>query len=129
MFDQRLFNQSAGISSGFGAEDSYSMYDKPLFQGSAANAVYRPKRADAEVAAGIHTDKIERLLGNSGGPSRGFQGADQTSESAIRDGPVAFEKEQSDIFGFQDFMSSAKRGRGNEQEDKDVSHVDKKTKE
>jgi hypothetical protein len=31
-FDQRLFNQTAGMDSGFGAEDGYSLYDKPLFQ-------------------------------------------------------------------------------------------------
>ncbi|KAH6588962.1 hypothetical protein BASA50_010383 [Batrachochytrium salamandrivorans] len=112
MFDQRLFNQSAGISSGFGAEDSYNTYDKPLFQGSSANAIYRPKRQETETVAGVHTEKIERLLGDNA-PHRGFQGADaeRGAAAAVRDGPVAFEKE-GDIFGFQDFMSTAKRGRG-----------------
>ena len=31
VYDSRLFNQSSGISSGFGAEDDYSVYSKPLF--------------------------------------------------------------------------------------------------
>ncbi|XJO73804.1 hypothetical protein BDV3_004727 [Batrachochytrium dendrobatidis] len=109
MFDQRLFNQSAGISSGFGAEDSYNTYDKPLFQGSSANAIYRPKRIETETVAGVHTDKIEKLLGDNA-PHRGFQGTETERGAAVRDGPVAFEKE-ADIFGFQDFMSTAKRGR------------------
>ena len=31
MYDQRLFNQDAGPGAGMGAEDSYNLYDKPLF--------------------------------------------------------------------------------------------------
>ena len=30
-YDQRLFNQSAGMDSGFGADDAYGVYSKPLF--------------------------------------------------------------------------------------------------
>lgn len=32
MYDQRLFNQDTGLGGpGMGAEDSYNIYDKPLF--------------------------------------------------------------------------------------------------
>ncbi len=31
MYDARLFNQSSGIDSGFGGEDEYNTYSKPLF--------------------------------------------------------------------------------------------------
>lgn len=31
MYDQRLFNQEQGMASGFGADDGYNAYDKPLF--------------------------------------------------------------------------------------------------
>lgn len=31
-FDQRLFNQSQGLDSGFGADDSYTAFTKPLFK-------------------------------------------------------------------------------------------------
>jgi hypothetical protein len=31
MYDQRLFNQETGTGTGFGGEDSYNLYDKPLF--------------------------------------------------------------------------------------------------
>jgi len=45
MFDQRLFNQSQGLSQGFGGEDTYNVFDKPLFRGSSANQLFRPKKA------------------------------------------------------------------------------------
>src|SRR5215831_17666753 len=48
LYDQRLFNQSQGMSSGFGEEDDYHVYSKPLFQGSSASAIYRPKKGDDE---------------------------------------------------------------------------------
>ena len=42
MYDQRLFNQDQGMAAGFGAEDSYGVYDKALFADrSAAGALYR----------------------------------------------------------------------------------------
>ncbi len=37
MIDQRLFNQSSGMDSGFGADESYNLYDKPLFAGTSMN--------------------------------------------------------------------------------------------
>ncbi|KAI8822453.1 SKIP/SNW domain-containing protein [Fimicolochytrium jonesii] len=112
MFDQRLFNQSQGLSSGFNTEDSYDLYDKPLFQGSTANAIYRPKKDTSDHSGsipGVATEKIERMLGE-GGTRRGFQGTEGGRDVA-RDGPVQFEREQ-DVFGIDEFMSSAKRGRG-----------------
>lgn len=45
MFDQRLFNQSEGMSSGFNPSDeSYDIYDRPLFTGSSANVIYKPRK-------------------------------------------------------------------------------------
>ncbi len=41
MYDQRLFNQDQGVASGFGADDSYGLYDKALF-------------ADRTAAGGLH---------------------------------------------------------------------------
>ncbi|KAJ3002098.1 UNVERIFIED_CONTAM: mRNA splicing protein, partial [Siphonaria sp. JEL0065] len=120
-FDQRLFNQSAGMSSGFGGEDSYGIYDKPLFAGSSANAIYRPKKAmddHQDAIPGIRTDRIERIVESSGqdsgsmsrGPHKGFKGTDGPSGS--REGPVQFEREEDeDVFGIDEFMSTAKRGR------------------
>ena len=113
MFDSRLFNQSHGMTAGFAAEEDYSLYDKPLFTGSSSAAIYRPKRAEAEMVGGVAADKIDKILGEHK-PHKGFQGADQSD--LARDGPVQFEKE-ADPFGFSEFMGNAKRGRAEEGQD------------
>ena len=135
MFDQRLFNQSSGMSSGFGGEDAYNIYDKALFTGSSSAAIYRPKRTTAEgggddlvsnAIPGVRADRIERIVdgaaagggssssGSSKAPHRGFQGAEGGGRGGTaRDGPVQFEKEldEADPFGLEQFMTSAKRGK------------------
>jgi len=113
MYDQRLFNQSEGLSSGFGSSDSYNIYDKPLFAGSSANMVYRPKKLEKE-STGVETEALEGMIssgaGVGGNGSRGFQGT-EGGESIERSGPVQFEKDESDPFGLDQFLTSAKRGR------------------
>jgi SNW domain-containing protein 1 len=49
MYDSRLFNQSAGMDAGFGGDDDYNTYSKPLFDRGEASSVYRPKRDDSEI--------------------------------------------------------------------------------
>ncbi|KAJ3368626.1 mRNA splicing protein [Kappamyces sp. JEL0680] len=105
MYDQRLFNQTSGISQGFGAADAYDIYDKPLFQ-SAVSSIYKPTRGNGE--EGVDTKQFESLLANKG-PSRGFSGTDAT-QGASSGGPVVFEKE-GDVFKIDAFMNAAKRGR------------------
>ena len=41
MFDQRLFNQVSGLEAGFGEEDDYNLYDKPLFTDRTAASIYK----------------------------------------------------------------------------------------
>lgn len=41
MFDQRLFNQTAGLESGFGHDEDYNLYDKPLFADRTAASIYK----------------------------------------------------------------------------------------
>lgn len=41
MFDQRLFNQVSGLDTGFGHEDDYNVYDKPLFTDRTAASIYK----------------------------------------------------------------------------------------
>merc|ERR1712176_51742 len=49
LYDQRLFNQDQGIASGLATEDTYNIYDKPLFADK-GNSIYRPKTsADDEL--------------------------------------------------------------------------------
>jgi SNW domain-containing protein 1 len=61
---------------------------------------------------GVSQEKMDKILAQSK-PHKGFQGTDSTT--AIRDGPVQFEKEV-DPFGFDEFMGSAKRGRDDQDE-------------
>lgn len=41
MFDQRLFNQTSGLGQGFGDEEDYNLYDKPLFTDRTAAGIYK----------------------------------------------------------------------------------------
>lgn len=41
MFDQRLFNQTSGLDTGFGHDDDYNIYDKPLFTDRTAASIYK----------------------------------------------------------------------------------------
>jgi SNW domain-containing protein 1 len=123
----------------------YSVYDKPLFQGSSASNIYRPKKnLDDEIYGGPSGEKemdrimkADRFEGDRQF-ARKFQGT-EAGESASRDGPVQFEKDTlsfsssrpsgsdakaSDPFGLDQFLSAAKSGKkrtGNddsEQQDK-----------
>lgn len=107
MFDQRLFNQSEGISAGFGDDDSYNIYSKPLFHGSSANQIYRPKKNDEETYGG-EADYQKLLETSKFKPDKGFSGTEKSSEDkSQRGGAVEFEKEE-DPFGLDEFLSKAK---------------------
>lgn len=43
MFDQRLFNQNAGLNTGFGSDEEYNVYDKPLFTDKTAASIYKTR--------------------------------------------------------------------------------------
>ncbi|PWY99755.1 hypothetical protein BCV70DRAFT_200666 [Testicularia cyperi] len=116
--DSRLFNQET-LSAGYGDEDSYNLYDKPLFSGSsAAAAIYRRPTGTgrAEDVYGGGTDEgFEQELQNNDrfglGRSK-FQGAEtgDTAPPSTRSGPVQFEKDTSDPFAINQFLDDAKRG-------------------
>jgi SNW domain-containing protein 1 len=90
MFDQRLFNQSSGLDTGFGEDDDYNLYDKPLFADRTAASIYKGVK---EVADDDDFDvpdkrKVEKVVGQQ--PQRGFEGTDFTK--GARSKPVEFEK-------------------------------------
>jgi SNW domain-containing protein 1 len=94
MYDSRLFNQSSGMDAGFGAEDEYTTYSKPLFErAEAANTIYRPKNDAGDVYGDVDT-QLNKLSDTSRfRPDKGFKGADAVSGGAgPRDAPVQFEK-------------------------------------
>ncbi|RKP37360.1 SKIP/SNW domain-containing protein, partial [Dimargaris cristalligena] len=105
LFDTRLFNRSEGLDSGFKGDDTYNLYEKPLFAGTGASSIYRPTRPTdggdgGEAFGGGNADTIsglmqkDRFAGNSGVSFRGFQGTEgpDALASASREGPVQFEK-------------------------------------
>ncbi|CCG84158.1 protein of unknown function [Taphrina deformans PYCC 5710] len=109
MYDQRLFNQTAGMDSGFGADDSYNLYDKPLFANrEAANAIYKPFQGqqddEDETVENVTKDARFDVLGRAG---QGFKGAEDVE---AREGPVQFERDEGeDKFGVTQLLEEAKR--------------------
>lgn len=96
MLDSRLFNQEQ-LSGSFGDDESYNLYDKPLFSGSsAAAAIYKSGRGvtgdegDDERYGGGTEEGVGKQLRNDrfglGVAGRGFEGADLQE---TRDGCVA----------------------------------------
>lgn len=59
MYDQRLFNQEGGLQSGLAGEDTYNVYDKPLYAERASN-LYRPNKAavDDEEGAELPAEEV-----------------------------------------------------------------------
>ncbi|KAH9820761.1 SKIP/SNW domain-containing protein [Melampsora americana] len=119
MIDSRLFNQES-YSGTFGDEDSYNLYDKPLFAGSsAAAAIYKRGGAqdgadDGERYGGGTEEGITGAMRNDrfglGVAGRGFEGADLQE---ARDGPVQFERDTmatADPFAIDAFLDEAKKG-------------------
>jgi SNW domain-containing protein 1 len=104
MYDQRLFDQTSGIGSGFGDEDSYNLYSKPLFGAgsTAAHLIYKPSFASSQAMDEDNEDQA----GGPSGSRKAFQGA---TETAPRTGPVEFERAPADPFGLDQMLQEAKR--------------------
>ncbi len=61
LYDTRLFNQSQGMDSGFGAEEDYNIYSKPMRSAAAeATSIYRPKK-DYGDAYGNADEQLKQL--------------------------------------------------------------------
>ncbi|KAF8637416.1 hypothetical protein AX17_002911 [Amanita inopinata Kibby_2008] len=116
MLDSRLFNRET-LSTSFGDDESYSLYDKPLFHGStAAAAIYKARGNISEGNEDSFGGGTEEGIGNAlkndrfslGQAKIGFEGA---AEQEIKEGPVQFEKDTTDVFGLDQFLDEAKTGK------------------
>ena len=126
MYDSRLFNQSSGMDAGFGAEDEYNTYSRPLFDRAEAGSIYRPRQG-ADDVYGDADQQMAKLSDTSRfRADKGFKGAEGRSDAGPRDAPVQFEKGgnkgSDDPFGIGDIVdhrrdsggggpSSSSRGR------------------
>ncbi|KAL3911042.1 MAG: hypothetical protein SGILL_007440 [Bacillariaceae sp.] len=97
--DSRLYNQSSGMDSGFGADDEYNTYSKPLFdrQGVTSASIYRPTRGETEHNADESFDKLVKGATSKFQPAKGFAGAEGGTDiqAGPRNAPVQFEKSKS----------------------------------
>lgn len=123
MLDSRLFNQEQ-LAGNFGDDDTYNLYDRPLFSGaSAAAAIYKrssglgddddgPGDGLAGTSEGIESSMKNDRFGLGQGK---FEGSELQGP---RDGPVQFEKDTpvtstsaaaatADPFGVNAFLSEA----------------------
>lgn len=78
-YDQRLFNTSKGMNSGFGHDEFYNIYDEPW-------------RKTKDMVDYIYT-----------GPRGAFR------KSSGRSGPLKFERAEEDPFGLDQFLTQAKK--------------------
>lgn len=125
-FDERLFNQSKGIASGFGDDEDYAVYDRPWKTGNeVAQTIYRPRGNWEKETYG---DELEDLASTSKFvPDKGFEGTDRRAK---RDGPVVFEKtekivdktEEEDPFGLDVFLKEAKKASKRTEDEADYSN-------
>lgn len=112
MFDSRLFNQSAGLDSGFGGVDEYNVYSKALFSQSETSAIYRPKRDDVDAYGDADTQLAKLRDTSKFRPDKGFQGAEGGGSRGGRDAPVQFELAKNDtapsddVFGIDDLVTT-----------------------
>lgn len=94
--DGRLYNQSGGLSSGFGADDEYNTYSKPMFdrEGVTSSSIYRPTRGEAAMDADTQYETLKKGVTSKFQPDRGFAGAESggTNSGGPRTAPVQFEK-------------------------------------
>ena len=132
IYDSSLFNQSVGMDQGFGADDEYNTYSKPLFDRGEVASVYRPKRDDSEVYGDADTQVtslayfmaiIMRLpqLAKLSDTSRfkadkEFVGTNAAQKGG-REAPVQFERAAAEAFGVDDLIGrKSKRARHDEED-------------
>lgn len=109
MYDQRLFNQTSGLESGFGDEDDYNVFDKPLFQDKTAASIYNVKEYNDNLDdedAGGEKNNVEKMLNRA--PNRGFEGAAGDKKSS-RTKPVEFERHADETFDLGSFIDPRKK--------------------
>ena len=108
VYDQRLFNQSSGLDSGFHREDdTYNVYTERWAETGGdrvAKSLYRPREGESN---DMYGNADEYKTAKQFVADRGFEGAVGKS---TRTGPVQFEKDKDDPFGLDDFLEKTKTG-------------------
>lgn len=106
LYDQRLFNQDAGMQAGFGADEAYNLYDKPLFAERTSN-FFRPVKNNDDEMTGEGAGAREEIRTDKFKPDKGFKGAEEAA--GPRTGAVQFEAGDEDPFGLGGVFGDSKR--------------------
>lgn len=106
LYDGRLFNQSAGMDSGFGDDADYNVYSKAMLDKGEGAAIYRPRKDDGD-AFGDADEQVKQLSSTSRFKAdHGFQGTEGAGGRGAA--PVQFERtEEADPFGLDAFLQEA----------------------
>merc|ERR1719510_1729279 len=125
VYDSRLFDRESGMQQGFGADDGYNLYDKPLFA-TKSQTIYKPTQLNdvEDIKGGTERFKAHQ----------GFEGASASRGNA----PVQFEKDTEDPFGMAEIAKdkdreksharSRKRSRRSASPDSDSDSDDRRSK-
>jgi SNW domain-containing protein 1 len=92
-YDARLFNQSAGLDSGYhgGADDHAGIYDKPLFADRSQVSIYKFDKERMDQNEG----RLEHI-GTKGNAFGGAADGEEATSASQRNAPVEFEREDSE---------------------------------
>ena len=123
LYDTRLFDKSSGMTSGFADDESYDLYDKPLFKTGAAaiDAIYRPSNERMDSEAHGQGQRIDYKYVQ---PTKAFSGT--KTDGAFKEGTIEFDapvplsksevlhrtqegSNQEDPFGINEFISSSRK--------------------
>ncbi|KAL0478426.1 SNW domain-containing protein [Acrasis kona] len=106
-FDTRLYDHSSGLDSGYGADDSYNLYDRPLTSGSSVNQLYKHRSGSEFQAASSNVDSLLNGANERFTSAAAFQGADKSARDGM--GPVQFERDEGNVeqdpFQLGEFMN------------------------
>merc|ERR1712232_491641 len=116
-FDSRLFNQSAGLDSGYhgGADDAGGVYDKPLFADRSQAGIYKFDKDRVE-----QTEGRMGHIGTKGTKSFGGAGDEEVRSAAERNAPVEFEADdeiEARRARHRERSRSRRRGGGDDEDD------------
>ncbi|CAG0913483.1 unnamed protein product [Notodromas monacha] len=128
-FDQRLFNQSKGMDSGFGDDEAYNVYDQAWrSSGTVGQTIYRPSKS--AVQEGLDYERLaqgNRFVSEKNATSTGLTGPVQFEKhqrpggsSSSNRAAAAAADEGDDPFGagLEDFFKQAIQNKRSDKDDK-----------
>jgi SNW domain-containing protein 1 len=92
MVDSRLYNQVTGLESGFGHDEDYTLYDKPLFTDRTNAQLYKNVRGSSYIDDDNEVGKSDskRIMEKIHSNKKNFEGADLSK--SYNGKPIEFEK-------------------------------------